>query len=70
MTDCFLSLSLHVSCTFVRTTFKKCTDTPILKFAKVKNVKSSFFLPSIESVQSLFYRFNQNHLKHNKLQIL
>ena len=39
MTDCFLSISLHVSCTFVRTTFKKCTDTPILRFAKVKNVK-------------------------------
>ena len=39
-------------------------------FTKVKYVKSSSFSSSIESTQSLFYRFNRNILVHNKLQIL
>lgn len=41
-----------------------------MTFAKVKYVKSSSFSPSIESTQSLFYRFNQIILVYNKLQIL
>ena len=40
-----------------------------LWFAKVKYVKSSSFSYSIKFAQSLFYRFNQNELVHNKLQI-
>ena len=40
-----------------------------LWFTKVKYVKSSSFSSSIESTQSLFYRFNRNILVHNKLQI-
>ena len=46
------------------------TISIFLWLAKVKYVKSSSFSSSIKSMQSLFYRFNQNKLEHNKLQIL
>lgn len=36
----------------------------------VKNVKFSSFSSLLKSTSSLFYRFNQNKLVHNKLQIL
>ena len=40
------------------------------KFIKVKNVKSSSFFESTESMPLLFYRLEQNQLKYNELQIL
>ena len=49
---------------------KICTPSLFLWFTKVKYVNSSSFSSSIESMQSLIYRFNQNKLVHNKLQIL
>lgn len=39
-------------------------------FIRVKNVKFAFVPPSAESESSFFYRFNQNKLVYNKLQIL
>lgn len=38
-------------------------------FIRVKNVKFAFVPPSAESESSFFYRFNQNKLVYNKLQI-
>ena len=48
---------------------KICIASPFLWFTKVKYVKSSSFSSSIKSTQSLFYRFNQNKLVYNDLQI-
>lgn len=46
------------------------TDSLLSHLIKVKYAKSSSFSFFIKSTQSFFYRFNQNELVYNKLQIL